>query len=142
MRDEAQRERKMMRRKPTIVCLAGLLVSLTALGQTPHASMKGYELYSWKIKGHWYYSLLPGTNRLKTYDEITAPGVVRRDAEGLKSELQKLPRGEEVFWMSDAPAGARKSPTGQLLHVKHPSRKRIEGIKAICENLGVKLKLT
>jgi hypothetical protein len=38
-------------------------------------SMKGYELYSWREKssGDWYFALLPGTNRLKTYDEITAP---------------------------------------------------------------------
>jgi hypothetical protein len=132
----------MMLRKQTIACLAALLISLTAHGQTPQTSMKGYELYSWKIKGHWYYSLLPGTNRSKSYEEITAPSVVRRDAAGLKAELQKLLRGEEVFWMSGAPAGANKSPTGQLLNVKHPSRNRIKGVKAICENLGIKLRLS
>ena len=132
----------MMPRKQTITCFAALLLSLTAYGQAPQTSMKGYELYSWKIKGHWYYSLLPGTNRLKTYVEITAPGVVRRDAAGLKAELQKLPRGEEVFWMSDAPAGASKSAAGQVLNVKHPSRTRIKGIKAICDKLGIKLTLT
>lgn len=104
--------------------------------------MKGYELYSWKIKSHWYYSLLPGTNRLKSNEEITAPSVVRRDAAGLRSALQKLPRGEEVLWMSDAPAGADKSTAGQSLNVKHPSRNRIKGIKAICDKLGIKLRLT
>lgn len=131
-----------MLRKQTTACFAALLISLTAHGQTPQKSMKGYELYSWKIKGHWYYSLLPGTNRSKSYEAITAPSMVRRDAAGLKAELQKLPRGEEVFWMSDAPAGASKSAAGQLLNVKHPSRKRIKGIKAICDKLGIKLKLT
>ena len=131
-----------MLRKQTTACFAALLISLTAHGQTPQTSMKGYELYSWKIKGHWYYSLLPGTNRLKTYEEIAAPSVVRRDAAGLKAELQKLPKGEEVFWMSDAPAGAGKSGAGQLLNVKHPSRNRIKGIKAMCEKLGIKLTLT
>lgn len=45
----------MMFRKQTIACFAALLISLTASGQTPQTSMKGYELYSWKIKGHWYY---------------------------------------------------------------------------------------
>ncbi len=74
--------------KQTIACFAVLLTSLTAHAQTPQTSMKGYELYSWKIKGHWYYSLLPGTNRLKTSDEITATSAVRRDAAVLKSELQ------------------------------------------------------
>src|SRR5436309_14287188 len=132
----------MMLRKQTISCFAVLLILLTAPGQTPQTSMKGYELYSWKIKGHWYYSLVPGTNRLKTYNEITATSVVRRDAAGLKSDLQKLPKGEEVFWMSDAPAGASKSIAGQSLNVKHPSRNRIKGIKAMCDKLGIKLRLT
>ena len=131
-----------MLRKQIFACFAVLLTSMTAHGKTPQTSMKGYELYSWKIKGHWYYSLLPGTNRVKTYDEITATSVVRRDAAGLKSELQKLPKGEEVFWLSDAPAGASKSTAGQSLNVKHPSRKRIKGIKAMCDKLGVKLRLT
>lgn len=128
--------------KHTIACFAALLVSLTAQGQTPQGAMNGYELYSWKIKGHWYYSLLPGTNRLRTYDEITAPGSVRRDAAGLKAELQKLPKGEQVFWRSDAPAGAGKSAAGQLLNVKLPSRQRIKSIKAICDKMGVELKLS
>ena len=131
-----------MFRKQTIACFTVLLISLTAYGQTAQTSMKGYELYSWKIKGHWYYSLLPGTNRLKTYEEITAPRIVKRDASGLKAELEKLPKGEEVFWMSGAPAGANKSPTGQLLNVKHPSRNRIKGIKAMCDKLGIRLTLT
>jgi hypothetical protein len=132
----------MMLRKQTIACFAVVLISLNAHGQTPQTSAKGYELYSWKIKGHWYYSLLPGTNRKKSYEEITAPGTVKRDAAGLKAALQKLPKGEEVFWMSDAPPGASKSATGQLLNVKHPSRKRIENIKAMCDKLGIKLTLT
>ena len=132
-----------MPRKRTIACcIAALLISLTALGQTPQTSIKGYELYSWKIKSHWYYSLLPGTNRLKSYEEITAPGAVRRDTAGLKAELQKLPRGEVVLWMSDAPAGARKSAAGQELNMKHPSRARIKSIKAICNKLGIKLRLS
>jgi len=128
--------------KQTIALCAALLISLTANGQPPQGSMKGYELYSWKIKGHWYYSLLPGTNRLKTYEEITAPNVVKRDAAGLKAELQKLPRGEQVSWMSAAPEGARKSVTGQLLNVKLPSRQRIKRVKAMCDKLGVKLNLS
>jgi hypothetical protein len=133
---------KTLTRKQLIAPLAAVLISFTAFGQTSPTSTKGYELYSWKIKGHWYYSLLPGTDRLKTYGEITAPSVVRRDADGLRSELRKLAKGEEVFWMSDSPAGASKSTTGEVLNVKHPSRKRIKHIKAICDKLGIKLRLT
>ena len=130
-----------MFRNKIIACVAVLLVSITVQGQTSDKSIKGYELYSWKIKGHWYYSLVSGTNRLKTYEEITAPDRVKRDSAGLKSELKKLSRGEEVLWRSDAPASARKSAAGQSLNVKHPSRKRIKYIRDICNNLGIKLKL-
>src|SRR5215813_1805201 len=112
------------------ICLAALFVAMGSSAQTGQ-STKGYELYSWKIKGHWYYSLLPGTNRSKTYEEITAPGVVKKDASGLKAELQKLPKGEEVFWRADAPSGLNKPASGPIVEMKHPSRSRIKGIKAM-----------
>jgi hypothetical protein len=131
-----------MMRKYSFACLAALLISLSADGQPAQTSTEGYELFSWKVKGHWYYSLLPGRNRQRTYEEITSPGVVRRDSAGLRSALQKLTRGQEVFWMSDAPDGASRSTTGQTLNAKHPSRQRIKSIKAICDELGIKLKLS
>jgi len=131
-----------MSSKPFIAFLAALFISTTALAHSTQSSTNGYELYSWKIKNHWYYSLLPATNRSKSYAEITAPAVVRRDAAGLKAELEKLSRGETVRWLSTAPSGAGKSPTGQMLNVKHPSRARIKNIKAICDMLGIKLRLS
>ena len=130
-----------MLRKQIIPVVVALLVSITAVSQTANTS-KGYQLYSWKVKSHWYYSLLPGTTGSRTYDEITSPTAVRRDTAGLKSALQKLPEGEEVLWMSDAPGSARKSVSGKLLDVKHPSRARIKNIKAICAKLGISLKLS
>jgi hypothetical protein len=126
----------------TISCIAVLVVPMIASAQTDQSSMKGYELYSWKIKGHWYYSLLPGTNRTKTYEEITAPGLVKKDASGLKAELQKLPKGEEVLWRADAPPGVIKPASGPIVEIKHPSRARIKSIKAMCDRLGLKLKLS
>lgn len=118
-----------------------LLIAAPAGGQSSVTGAKGYELYSWKIKGHWYYSLMPRSNRSKTFEEITAPALVRRDTSGLTSAVGELPRGEEVFWMGDAPAGAIKSATDHGLSLKHPSRKRIKRIKAICDKLGIKLNL-
>ena len=130
-----------MLRKQMMSAVVVLLVSMTAVSQTASTS-KGNQLYSWKVKGHWYYSLLPGTNASKTYEEITATNAVHRDTAGLKSALQKLSKGEQVFWMSDAPIAARKSPSGKLLNVKHPSRARIKDIKALCAKLGINLKLS
>jgi hypothetical protein len=123
------------------ICIVVLLITIGGSGQSTQPSMKGYELYSWKIKGHWYYSLLPATNRSKTYEEIAAPERVKRDASGLKSELQKLPKGEEVFWRADAPSGAIRPSSGQMIEIKHPSRERIKSIRAMCERMGLKLKL-
>ena len=130
-----------MLRNQVTAGLAALVISLTAYGQTALTPAKGHNLYSWKIKGHWYYSLLPRSSGSKTYEEITANSLVRRDTSGLESELQKLPKGEEVYWLSDAPAGAKRSATTRGLDLKHPSSKRIERVREICDRLGIKLKL-
>lgn len=127
-------------RRTIVAAIALLLVAAAANAQTS-AAAKGYELYSWKIKSHWYYSLLPRSNDSTTFEQITASASVRRDTSGLTSALGKLPKGEEVFWMGDAPAGAIMSATEHGLSLKHPSRKRIKHIKAICDKLGIQLKL-
>ena len=129
-----------MLRRQIMSGLGVLLILVTAKAQVQQ-SMKGYELYSWKVKGNWHYSLLVGTNRAKTYDEIISKTAERIGSEALEAELKKIPKGEEVFWKGDAPMGARRSATSKGIDLKHPSRKRIERIKDICERLGIKLKL-
>src|SRR5215217_4898954 len=61
-------------------------------------SMKGYELYSWQSRGQWYFSLVVGTNRQKTYKEIVSPKVRIKGAAQLKRKLDLLPEGEELSW--------------------------------------------
>jgi hypothetical protein len=58
-------------------------------------SMKGWELYVWQEKGDTFFSLLPGTNRLKTDEKITKVAVKGIDA--IKAKLAELKAGEEVF---------------------------------------------
>ena len=118
-----------------------LLIAVTASGRGFERGMKGYELYSWKVKGKWHYSLLEGTNRSKTYEEITSNPIIRIGDTALKSELKKMPKGEEIFWMSDAPANLEKPKSGQYFDIMMPSRKRIKSIKAYCHKLGIKLTL-
>ena len=130
-----------MLRKKMIAGAILLLISVTAQGQSLERRMKGYELYGWKAKGKWHYSLVPGTNRSKTYDEITSNPSIRIGDTALKAELKKLPKGEEVFWMSDAPPHLGKPKSGQYVDIKLPSRRRIKSIKAYCNRLGIKLKL-
>ena len=128
------------RRTATVVVL--MLVVLVAYGQKKPAPMKGYQLFTWHEKGHWHYSLLPGTNRERTYEEITAPATVIIGTDSFEAELKRLPKGTEVFWQSDAPAKIKRPASGEAISFKHPSRKRIERIKSHCDKLGIKLSLT
>ena len=53
---------------------AGKLInklSITEIDKLPH-SMKGYELYSWEEDAQWHFTLITGTNRTKTMEEITS----------------------------------------------------------------------
>ena len=45
-------------------------LTISPSGTLPH-SMKGYELYSWQVGDDWHFTLITGTNRLKTLEEIT-----------------------------------------------------------------------
>jgi len=126
--------------RQTISTAVALLVMLTVSTQAAQA-MKGYELYSWKVKGRWHYSVLEGTNRAKGYEEITSQGNERIGIDTLKDELKKLPRGAEVFWMSAAHAGVTKPQGKGSPILELPSRQRIKRIKADCEKLGIKLVL-
>jgi hypothetical protein len=73
------------------------------------ASEKGYELYSWLEEDRWHFTLISGTNRSKTSDEILSPdsfitpdGWVKITVSGvqdLKSVLDNLPDSQEVFWL-------------------------------------------
>ena len=63
-------------------------------------SMKGYELYSWQEGGQWKFSLLVGTNRLKTLDEIKSAHVVLTGVDELTSTLKNIPSGQYITWSS------------------------------------------
>jgi hypothetical protein len=89
---------------------AGKLINetpVTLVDVLPH-SMKGYELYSWQEGEVWHFTLVTGTNRNKTLEEITSTinmvkgwvNVHTIGSEALKSVLNKLPEGEFVFWSS------------------------------------------
>lgn len=78
--------------------------------QTPlPSSMKGYELYSWKTQGKWNYTLITGTNRAKTSDEIISTDNVETtdwvkisvySLTSVKQLLSRLPANENVSWIS------------------------------------------
>jgi hypothetical protein len=130
-----------MLRKQIVAAAIVLLITSAASGRALQNGLKGYEMYSWKVKGRWHYSILAGTNRAKNYDEITSSESARIGSEALKEELKKIPKGEEVFWRSAAHPGIRKPLAKGEPVLELPSRKRIKWIKAYCDRLGIKLKL-
>jgi hypothetical protein len=59
---------------------------------------KGVEMYSWKDGRVWKFSLLEGTNRNKTKNEIMAKSVTMTGLESLETRLATLAVGEYVSW--------------------------------------------
>jgi hypothetical protein len=86
-----------------------LIMAPPALGLLPR-SMKGYELYSWEQGGEWHFTLITGTNRNKTLEEVTsttpsvsADGLVHIHVvgvEALKGVLSRVPPSEFVTWLA------------------------------------------
>jgi len=62
-------------------------------------SMKGWELYSWPNGDDYNHSLLPGTNRIKTYGEVTHNRFIVFGVDSLKMLLGKIPAEESIFWI-------------------------------------------
>ena len=109
-------------------CQASLAQSREA--NPPH-SMKGYELYSWKFRGEWYFSLLVGTNRLKSRKEVTSLKVRVKGVEALKLRLNRLSRGEEVSWSE-----------GLIPRMVLPSDNIIKEVETYCNQHGLILRVS
>jgi len=130
-----------MLRKSMIVLFVTLLIAIPASSFSPQSAGKGYELYSWRQNGAWYYSLLPGTNRAKSYDEITSAAVARKGSKAIKKDLEKLSKGEQIFWRTDMHPGIAKPVGDKVPLIKLPSSKKIKKIKDYCDRFGLKLKM-
>lgn len=67
-------------------------------------SLKGWDLYSWQIGNERYYSLLYGTNRDKTVEEVqfitnsTAQIAKVNSIIDLKNILLKITPAENIYW--------------------------------------------
>ena len=83
-------------------------VGFTPAGDPLPASLKGYELYSWADAGQTWFTLQPGTNRLKTPDEVFsgernvidpsgAFAITFAGLDAVGGQLARLPRSASVF---------------------------------------------
>ena len=109
-------------------------------------SLKGYELYSWQSNDQWCFTLITGTNRNKSPEEIQsgkdtvmAEGWVRISVQGvdaIKNVLGRLPQHEEVVWLSGQWLGQAQD---QAEPIAFPPRQIIDDIRTYCEQHGVVL---
>lgn len=89
-------------------------------------SMKGYELYSWEKNGEWYFSILVGTNREKSLEEIRAANATLKGMDELQAALESVPAGQYVTWSAPAP-------------LAFPPEDLIRQIQQICKKQGLEL---
>jgi hypothetical protein len=124
---------------------AGKLInklSITSVDKLPN-SMKGYELYSWSEDNRWHFTLITGTNRNKTLEEIISEenyiseaGWVKVQVDGLeaiKTVLSKLPANEFVIWL----AGARDSSGTTAIQIQMPPGETSKAIKEYAIRCGL-----
>jgi len=111
----------------------------------PH-STKGYELYSWQENNQWYFTLITGTNRVKSLEEIisnentvTSDSWVRISVQGVDSiqnVLNGLPQHEEIFWASKQ---WLKQAQIQADQITLPPQEIIDVVQEYCKQLGLDL---
>jgi hypothetical protein len=125
---------------------AGKLItklSITAVYELPR-SMKGYELYSWLENSQWHFTLITGTDRNKTLEEIISnedfiseAGWVQIHVVGvdaIKAVLSRVPQNEFILWL----AGMRSEQTPQGgVNITLPEGPTIDIIKEHAELCGL-----
>jgi hypothetical protein len=87
-------------------------------------SMKGWELYSWPNGKDFNYSVLMGTNRAKTYEEVLANKLRVSGKDSLNLLLNKFPESESIFWIVKSWGNKRSFVL--------PDQKTVDEIKAYC----------
>jgi hypothetical protein len=136
-----------------LVCIVFILSGCFKKGVTPVStilttplphSMKGYELYSWQADGVWYFTLITGTNRLKTIEEITTyHNIVTEDAcvnirvqgvEELKTLLVRLPKNEYLFWPGPQWIVRTGNQAGIIVL---PPKETIDSVNEYCIKIGL-----
>jgi hypothetical protein len=111
----------------------------------PH-SMKGYELYSWPEGNKWYFSVMVGTNRIKTYAEVISntPSQVHlitvTGIDTLKQVLARFPENEYITWIGK---GWLQNAWGSNFgNLQLPPQNYIDEITQFCTQKKLNLQFT
>jgi hypothetical protein len=109
-----------------------------AAPQNFSSSPKGWELYSWYDGTQWNYSLLMGTNRLKTCDEVLQNKETAMGELDLMKLLERLPQGEEILWIGQDWM-KRCGAMGNCTHLQLPPQSIIDDMLLYCYSIRLKL---
>ena len=141
-----------MKQRTLLCLLVACLAAACGPSPTPTAtpvpplprSMKGYDLYSWQVGDQWHFTLITGTNRTKTVEEVTTgedrfteDGWVRIHVQGMeaiKAVLSRVPAGEWVFWPDQGWPGLIGSGEYDIIH---PPQAMVDEVKQHAEQLGL-----
>jgi hypothetical protein len=103
-------------------------------------SMTGWELYSWQIEDNWNYSILVGTSRLKTYEEVTSSEVLVTGKEKLKEVLNLFPENEYITWIGQG--WLSRCWHNSYNNLELPPELIIDNIKEFCNEMNIILIVT
>lgn len=98
--------------------------------------IKGADLFSWQDQsGYYWYSVLPGTNRLKKMKEI----VENKISEGaLKEMFKQIPEDTDIHWNSMYQMNDKK----KNIEFSLPPKKALDGIKTKASQAKLKLQIS
>jgi hypothetical protein len=121
-------------------------LDMNSLPEIYPVAFKGYELLSWRYKGDWVFTLMTGTNRAKSFEEILSAEnqysseelikITVRGLEDLKVVLERLPRGEQINWGGMILEGEVPANT---LYFTFPPDKILEEVITFCHDAGITL---
>lgn len=121
-------------------------LSITSVEKLPR-SFKGYELYSWLEDGQWHFTLISGTNRKKTMEEITSgedyiseTGGVKIHvvgADAIKEVLSRVPQNESLIWCDELHIGQATDTDLQL-----PPEQIVDTIKELAKQYSLDFMVT
>ena len=110
-------------------------------------SPKGYELYSWFGQDGWHFTLITGTNRVKSNEEIISRGntiddvgwvkITTDDEQTLLLVLERLPSGEQIFWLD----GKLVESSTETSPFSFPPEEIIHQVRQHSDRLGLKLQI-
>ena len=121
-------------------------LEITALAEKYPIAFKGYDLVTWQNNGEWVFTLLAGTNRQKSFDEILASEnsftstelikVTVIGVDSFKELLNHLPKGEWITWGGMVLEGEVSSST---LYFTYPPDDIVDELVNLCKDRGITL---